>query len=177
MQPVPNTDSEDSSMCQPGTVVFVYGTLMAPEVLQVLIKRVPRSQPGGQPMQACMQATCLAGLYSLEEGTARVQGYFRHRIKGHIFPGVQPAKPQDEVNGLVRLTCSTLTSCTAVYTWQVVPEKTCSVLKHLHCAMSGACTGVCKRTCSTRTIQPVWLPQYCGAAGAARPQRQRAGGI
>ncbi|KAK9839630.1 hypothetical protein WJX81_001733 [Elliptochloris bilobata] len=50
---------------------------MAPEVLQVLLKRVPRSQP------------------------ARVQGYFRHRIRGHIFPGAQPAGPEDEVSGLV----------------------------------------------------------------------------
>ena len=92
-------------MCQAGTAVFVYGTLMAPEVLQVLIKRVPRSQPGGQPMEASTQIFYLAAPYSLEEGAARVQGYFRHRIKGHIFPGVQPAGAQDEVNGLVSLLC------------------------------------------------------------------------
>ena len=55
-------------MCQAGTVVFVYGTLMAPEVLQVLIKRVPRSQPGGQPMEACMQATVWQILTHLRRG-------------------------------------------------------------------------------------------------------------
>lgn len=131
-------------MCQAGTAVFVYGTLMAPEVLQVLIKRVPRSQPGGQPMEVWMQVLYLAAPYSLEEGTARVQGYFRHRIKGHIFPGVQPAGPQDEVSGLVRLTCglvyllSVLRSC---FARRHPPEKVALVLA---VGLAVVCTGMCK---------------------------------
>ena len=72
-----------------------------------------------------------------------MQGYFRHRIKGHIFPGVQPAGPQDEVNGLVRLTCSIL-----YLAQHSMPGghclKKCNVLKHLQSASSGACMGVCK---------------------------------
>ena len=40
-----------------GATVFVYGTLMAPEVLQTLIKRVPQHQPGAPGCACCM---CIA---------------------------------------------------------------------------------------------------------------------
>lgn len=50
-----------------GGAVFVYGTLMADEVLQVLLKRVPLSRP------------------------ATLQGYTRRAVKGQVFPAIVPA--------------------------------------------------------------------------------------
>eukprot|EP00270_Netrium_digitus_P007820 TRINITY_DN2296_c0_g1_i1.p1 TRINITY_DN2296_c0_g1~~TRINITY_DN2296_c0_g1_i1.p1 ORF type:complete len:202 (+),score=48.81 TRINITY_DN2296_c0_g1_i1:64-606(+) len=50
--------------------VFVYGTLLADEVVQVLLDRVPPSS------------------------TATVLDYHRHSIKGRQYPGVVPAKGQ-----------------------------------------------------------------------------------
>lgn len=43
--------------------VFVYGTLMYPEVLEALIQRVPDIQPG------------------------TVNGYARYAVRGQVFPG------------------------------------------------------------------------------------------
>lgn len=57
--------------------VFVYGTLMAEEVVDVLIRRQPKKVP------------------------ARVRGYRRHRIQGFVFPAIVPAGDADEVPGLV----------------------------------------------------------------------------
>jgi gamma-glutamylcyclotransferase (GGCT)/AIG2-like uncharacterized protein YtfP len=56
---------------------FVYGTLMAEEVLKLLIKRVPANKP------------------------ATLAGYSRHRVKGQVFPAIIPATPQDRVQGKV----------------------------------------------------------------------------
>lgn len=55
----------------------MYGTLMAEEVLKLLIRRVPPSKP------------------------ATLSGYSRHRVKGQVFPAIIPAKPQDRVKGMV----------------------------------------------------------------------------
>eukprot|EP00879_Flechtneria_rotunda_P018383 GHRR01019282.1.p2 GENE.GHRR01019282.1~~GHRR01019282.1.p2 ORF type:complete len:151 (+),score=38.02 GHRR01019282.1:107-559(+) len=62
-----------------GGAAFVYGTLMAPEVLKLLIKRVPPSRP------------------------ALLHGYVRHRVKGQVFPAILPASPQSTVAGKVLL--------------------------------------------------------------------------
>lgn len=59
---------------------FVYGTLMAEEVLKLLIKRVPANKP------------------------ATLAGYSRHRVKGQVFPAIIPATPQDSVKGKVGVT-------------------------------------------------------------------------
>lgn len=50
----------------PGKTAFVYGTLMAPEVVQALIKRVPPMRP------------------------ATLKGYTRHSVKGVVFPAIIP---------------------------------------------------------------------------------------
>jgi len=68
-----------------GATVFVYGTLMAPAASDKVRVHSPHHRGMSQRLLA-----------------ARVQGYFRHRIRGHIFPGVQQAGPGDEVCGLVR---------------------------------------------------------------------------
>jgi Gamma-glutamyl cyclotransferase, AIG2-like len=49
--------------------LFVYGTLMAPEVVQTLIGRLPKQQP------------------------ARLFGYRRHPVKSHVFPGLIAVAP------------------------------------------------------------------------------------
>ncbi|CAI5525145.1 unnamed protein product [Closterium sp. Naga37s-1] len=59
------------------TPVFVYGTLMADEVLRVLLDRVPASTP------------------------ARLPNFTRHSIKGRQYPAVVP-KAHDSVMGKVR---------------------------------------------------------------------------
>ncbi len=46
---------------------FVYGTLMADEVVSLLIRRVPKAQP------------------------AVLSGYKRYRVKGQVFPAILPA--------------------------------------------------------------------------------------
>lgn len=59
---------------------FVYGTLMAPEVLQLLIKRVPKSR------------------------AATLNGYARYRVKEQVFPAIIPAKQSEsKVTGVVRM--------------------------------------------------------------------------
>ena len=62
----------------------MYGTLMADEVLKLLIKRVPRSS----------QAT--------------LHGYSRHRVKGQVFPAIVPSSATAKVDGKVRLLLRTL---------------------------------------------------------------------
>lgn len=55
---------------------FVYGTLMAPEVTQALLSRVPAAKP------------------------ARLEGFRRHALQGLVFPAIVP-DPQGSVQGLV----------------------------------------------------------------------------
>lgn len=57
--------------------VFVYGTLMYPQVLESIINRVPR------------------------HSKAVVQGYRRYAIQGQVFPGVIPSSQDSSVQGLV----------------------------------------------------------------------------
>ncbi|KAF6261215.1 Butirosin biosynthesis, BtrG-like protein [Scenedesmus sp. NREL 46B-D3] len=62
---------------------FVYGTLMAPEVLQLLIKRVPKSR------------------------AATLNGYARYRVKEQVFPAIIPAKQSEsKVTGVVLMELS-----------------------------------------------------------------------
>lgn len=62
-----------------GGSAFVYGTLMAPEVVQTLIRRVP-------PMRS-----------------ATLHGYTRYRVKGEVFPAIVPDPvPEAVVRGKVR---------------------------------------------------------------------------
>lgn len=68
---------------------FVYGTLMAEEVLKLLIKRVPAHKP------------------------ALLPGYARHRVKGQVFPAIIPATPEDKVQGMV---CRSVLWCCAMGT-------------------------------------------------------------
>ncbi|CAI5473877.1 unnamed protein product [Closterium sp. Yama58-4] len=63
------------------TPVFVYGTLMADEVLHALLDRVPTSAP------------------------ARLPNFTRHSIKGRQYPAVVP-KAQDSVMGKLLLNLS-----------------------------------------------------------------------
>lgn len=61
-----------------GPKLFVYGTLMAPKVVTMLIGRMPKHQK------------------------ARILGYKRHPVRGFVFPGVtQSALPSDAVEGLL----------------------------------------------------------------------------
>ena len=91
-----------------------------------------------------------------------MQGYFRHRIKGHIFPGVQPAEPHDEITGLVRLQSSLV--YTALYTARrAAPER------NLPCACSGVCTDTCIATCADTANGGCLETLHCGDTGAARP--------
>jgi gamma-glutamylcyclotransferase (GGCT)/AIG2-like uncharacterized protein YtfP len=62
-----------------GGTAFVYGTLMAPEVLELLIKRVPKSR------------------------AATLKGYARYRVKQQVFPAIIPSTPESKVTGMVRL--------------------------------------------------------------------------
>ena len=57
---------------------FVYGTLMAEEVVSLLLKRVPPAKP------------------------ARLVGFSRYKVKGQVFPAIVPTGPQYEVSGKVR---------------------------------------------------------------------------
>ncbi|KAF8058053.1 AIG2LD [Scenedesmus sp. PABB004] len=69
-----------------GGAAFVYGTLMADEVLKLLIKRVPPSRP------------------------ATLAGYARYRVKGQVFPAIVPSSSDSTVAGkvLMELTPSEL---------------------------------------------------------------------
>lgn len=59
--------------------VFVYGSLMAEEVVQVLLRRQPERRP------------------------ATLHGYRRHRIQKRVYPAIIPATPADSVQGWVLL--------------------------------------------------------------------------
>ncbi|EFJ46914.1 hypothetical protein VOLCADRAFT_105355 [Volvox carteri f. nagariensis] len=61
---------------------FVYGTLMADEVVKVLIKRVPTSKP------------------------AALKGYTRYKVKGQVFPAIVPSTAESKVEGKVLLDLS-----------------------------------------------------------------------
>jgi hypothetical protein len=76
---------------------FVYGTLMAEEVLKLLIKRVPAHKPAVLP------------------------GYARHRVKGQVFPAIIPATPQDKVHGMVGIA-----ACCAMDTLRLAGVETAS---------------------------------------------------
>lgn len=60
-----------------GGAAFVYGTLMADEVVKLLIKRVPPSRP------------------------ATLAGYSRFRVKGQVFPAIVPSQSDNKVLGKV----------------------------------------------------------------------------
>lgn len=62
-----------------GGRAFVYGTLMADEVLRLLLRRVPLSR------------------------AAAVQGLKRCRVRGQVFPAVVAAPPEASVRGRVLL--------------------------------------------------------------------------
>ena len=57
--------------------VFVYGTLMYPDVLKVLLNRVPTNS------------------------TAAIHGFRRYSIKGQVFPGVIQSTPESQVQGVL----------------------------------------------------------------------------
>lgn len=57
-----------------GGAVFVYGTLMADEVVRLLLKRVPPSRP------------------------ATLSGHRRHAIKGQVFPAIVPVPTPAEAS-------------------------------------------------------------------------------
>lgn len=71
---------------------FVYGTLLADEVLKLLIRRVPPSKP------------------------ATLSGFSRHRVKGQVFPAIIPATPQDKVQGKVSDVCKRCASSIIIHT-------------------------------------------------------------
>lgn len=91
---------------------FVYGTLMAEEVLKCLIKRVPEQRPGkGAPIEGrrkeesaqldapqCPHSP-LSTLPSTP--TARITGFRRHALKKQVFPATVPATEKDSVVGKV----------------------------------------------------------------------------
>ena len=58
--------------------MFVYGTLMADEVVHVLLKRNPQKTP------------------------AILHGYVRHRVNNHVYPAIVPGTSNDKVTGVVR---------------------------------------------------------------------------
>lgn len=63
-----------------GKTAFVYGTLMAPEVVHALIRRVPPMKP------------------------AKLLGYKRHSVKGVVFPAIVPDDgDRASVQGMVGL--------------------------------------------------------------------------
>ncbi len=57
--------------------VFVYGSLMAPEVLNIVLNRIPRTTP------------------------AVLHGYARYRIKQRVYPAIVPSLATHRVDGLV----------------------------------------------------------------------------
>ncbi|KAK9824562.1 hypothetical protein WJX72_011320 [[Myrmecia] bisecta] len=61
----------------PNSTVFVYGTLLAHEILHILLKRVPDNKP------------------------AVLHGYRRYRIKQRVYPALVKRRPGDSVQGLV----------------------------------------------------------------------------
>lgn len=57
--------------------VFVYGTLLAEEIVHILLNRVPESH------------------------AATVKGYSRYRIHDRVYPAILPTLASDELTGLV----------------------------------------------------------------------------
>eukprot|EP00803_Ostreobium_quekettii_P003317 evm.model.scf_317.9 EVM.evm.TU.scf_317.9 scf_317:88290-88472(-) len=55
--------------------LFVYGTLLADEVVAPLLRRVPESRP------------------------AVLRGYRRHAIRGRVYPALARGGPDDAVEG------------------------------------------------------------------------------
>jgi len=56
--------------------IFVYGTLMAPEVVQTLLRRLPNATP------------------------ALVKGFVRHPVRNHVFPGLLEDDSTSVTNGI-----------------------------------------------------------------------------
>eukprot|EP01026_Neomeris_dumetosa_P026613 TRINITY_DN21708_c0_g1_i5.p3 TRINITY_DN21708_c0_g1~~TRINITY_DN21708_c0_g1_i5.p3 ORF type:complete len:150 (+),score=12.54 TRINITY_DN21708_c0_g1_i5:28-477(+) len=59
--------------------LFVYGTLLADEVIKVLLKRVPKQR------------------------TATLKGYTRYGIKGQVFPAIVPTNNKQSVAGQIMM--------------------------------------------------------------------------
>lgn len=57
--------------------VFVYGTLLSKEIVNILLNRNP------------------------EAYEATVKGYSRYRIQGRVYPAILPTLPSDELTGMV----------------------------------------------------------------------------
>lgn len=97
-----------------GAAVFVYGTLMAPEVLDALILRVPPSVPGEfnfrAPPPSTRRAPASASSVSISpQGRthpspstlpARLPDHRRHRLRAHVFPAAVPC-PGASIAGLL----------------------------------------------------------------------------
>lgn len=96
---------------------FVYGTLMYPQVLQALIRRVPRMEPavihGFQRHPIRGQVGCAAAACAGAQGSAHGAGHGRRRRRGstrlalhcrsipQVFPGAVPASADSFVAGHV----------------------------------------------------------------------------
>ena len=74
--------SAAASTAARASTCFVYGTLMSPDVLRVLLGRVPTMLPN-----------------------ARLHGHSRHPVRGMVYPGVIPVKNADSsgVEGVLLL--------------------------------------------------------------------------
>jgi hypothetical protein len=96
--------------------VFVYGTLMAPEVLQALILRVPEAVPGkgidkrkggwGDAFST-RHAPSLdpptsppSFLSTIPTRAARLPGHRRHALRAQVFPAAVPS-PAHSISGLL----------------------------------------------------------------------------
>lgn len=67
-----------------GGKAFVYGTLLADEVVKTLIHRIPPSRP------------------------AVLSGFSRYKVRGQLYPAVVPCKPESRVHG--KVTARTMSS-------------------------------------------------------------------
>ena len=76
---------------------FVYGTLMAPDVLQILLGRVPEMIPN-----------------------AILPNHSRHPVRGRVYPGVIPAPRLDDASGDI-LQKSTLKSVQGIVLLDITP--------------------------------------------------------
>ena len=85
--------------------VFVYGTLLSEEIVQILLKRYPEVHKG--LVSVWHSARTVSSRSSTDRGlpciTASVQGYSRYRIQGRVYPAILPTTPDDKLEGLVGL--------------------------------------------------------------------------
>jgi len=61
--------------------VFVYGTLMSPEVLYRVVPHLPTQ------------------LVHIQK--AKLKGYKRYKVQGQVYPAILPNNPMDQVEGLL----------------------------------------------------------------------------